>query len=145
MIQVGITDKRLDPVEHIDFVRTPDAGAIVYFGGTTRKDLVNGKLVILLEYDCHKSMAEKTLYGIATEAIQRFAGPNKTIHKVAVTHRTGPVPVGEDSVMIAVSGLHRREAWECGEWILEEVKRKVEVWKKEIYEDGGGQWLENGL
>jgi len=54
---------------------------------------------------------------------------------VAVTHRLGRVPTGEESILIAVSSGHRREAWEAAEWILEEVKRKTEIWKRETYED----------
>jgi len=54
---------------------------------------------------------------------------------VAVTHRLGRVPTGEESILIAVSAAHRKEAWEAAEWILEEVKRKTEIWKRESYED----------
>lgn len=75
-------------------------------------------------------MALPSLKSIATQAMQKWS-----LFGVAVTHRLGRVPTGEESILIAVSAGHRREAWEAAEWILEEVKRKTEIWKRETYED----------
>jgi molybdopterin synthase catalytic subunit len=75
-------------------------------------------------------MALPSLKSIATQAMQKWS-----LFGVAVTHRLGRVPTGEESILIAVSAGHRREAWEAAEWILEEVKRKTEIWKRESYED----------
>jgi molybdopterin synthase catalytic subunit len=61
---------------------------------------------------------------------------------IAVVHRLGEVPVGEDSIIIALSSPHRQAAWRAGEETLEEVKSKVEVWKYEKFEDGGA-WRAN--
>ena len=85
-------------------------------------------------------MALPSLRSISSAAKQKWS-----LFGVAVTHRLGRVPIGEESILIAVSAAHRKEAWEAAEWILEEVKRKTEIWKKEVYEnpDDEPQWKEN--
>ena len=75
-------------------------------------------------------MALPSLSSIASHAKQKLG-----LFGVAVTHRLGRVPIGEESILIAVSAGHRREAWDAAEWILEEVKRKTEIWKRESYEN----------
>src|SRR5579871_2647572 len=75
-------------------------------------------------------MALPSLKSISIAAKERWG-----LFGVAVTHRLGRVPIGEESILIAVSAGHRREAWDAAEWILEEVKRKTEIWKREGYED----------
>ena len=60
---------------------------------------------------------------------------------VALVHRIGEVPLSSESVVIAVAAAHRREGWDAGEWILEEVKRQVEIWKLEVYEDDSSSWI----
>lgn len=62
---------------------------------------------------------------------------------VAMVHRLGPVPIGEESILIAVSAPHRQAAWRAGEEALEECKSKVEVWKKEEFEGEEGVWRAN--
>jgi molybdopterin synthase catalytic subunit len=62
---------------------------------------------------------------------------------VAIAHRLGDVPVGEESVLIAVSSPHLQAAWRGGEEALEEVKRRAEIWKYEVFADGGGTWKAN--
>ena len=89
-----------------------------------------GKTVIHLDYEAYPDMALPSLSRISSEAKKRWS-----LFGVAVTHRLGRVPIGEESVLIAVSAGHRREAWDAAEWILEELKRKTEIWKRESYED----------
>jgi len=62
---------------------------------------------------------------------------------IAMVHRLGTVPVGEESILIAVSSPHRGPAWRAGEEALEECKERVEVWKREEFDDGGGIWRAN--
>jgi molybdopterin synthase catalytic subunit len=92
--------------------------------------LITGKKVIHLDYEAYPEMALPSLSSISTDAKKKWS-----LFGVAVTHRLGRVPIGEESVLIAVSAGHRREAWEAAEWILEELKRKTEIWKRETYED----------
>ena len=86
--------------------------------------------MIHLDYEAYPEMALPSLKSIAIQAKQKWL-----LFGVAVTHRLGRVPTGEESILIAVSSGHRREAWEAAEWILEEVKRKTEIWKRETYDD----------
>ena len=89
-----------------------------------------GKKVAHLDYEAFPEMALPSLKKISIEAKEKWG-----LFGVAVTHRLGRVPLGEESVVIAVSAAHRREAWEAGEYILEELKRKTEIWKRESYEN----------
>jgi molybdopterin synthase catalytic subunit len=85
-------------------------------------------------------MALPSLSNIASHAKKEWS-----LFGVAVTHRLGRVPIGEESILIAVSAAHRQEAWDAAEWILEEVKRKTEIWKRESYYDQGQEpeWKAN--
>jgi molybdopterin synthase catalytic subunit len=91
---------------------------------------MKGKKVVHLDYEAYPDMALPSLRSISEQAKQRWG-----LFGVAVTHRLGRVPIGEESILIAVSAGHRREGWDAAEWILEEVKRKTEIWKRESYED----------
>jgi len=99
-----------------------------------------GKTVIHLDYEAYPEMAIPSLKTIAIEAKKKWG-----LFGVVVTHRLGRVPIGEESILIAVSAGHRREAWDAAEWILEEVKAKTEIWKRESYADPSQepQWKEN--
>lgn len=156
--KVTLTHKHLDPKEGMDFVRCPQAGAIVYFGGTTRdtfpvplgEGVVEEKKVTQLEYESYVPMAIQTLAKIAQKSLKATSStfavdgcwPNP-ICKVYIAHRLGVVPVCEESVVIAISAPHRKEGWMAAEWILEEVKRSAEIWKNEVYEDGSTLWKAN--
>lgn len=65
------------------------------------------------------------------------------LQSVAMVHRLGTVPIGEESILIAVSAPHRQAAWRAGEEALEECKKRVEVWKKEEFKGEGGIWRAN--
>ena len=92
--------------------------------------LTLGKKVIHLDYEAYPDMAVPSLSRISSYAKNKWG-----LFGAAVTHRLGCVPIGEESILIAVSARHRKEAWEAAEWILEEVKQKVEIWKRESYDD----------
>jgi molybdopterin synthase catalytic subunit len=103
-------------------------------------ELSKGKKVIRLDYEAYPDMALPSLRSISAQAKNKW-----DLLGVAVTHRLGRVPTGEESILIAVSSAHRQEGWRAAEWILEEVKRKTEIWKKESYDDPSeeAQWKEN--
>lgn len=90
-----------------------------------------------LEYEAYEPRAIATLQLVAEKALSEF-----DLSGVAIVHRLGTVPVGEESIIVAVSCAHRRAAWRAGEWILEEVKEKAEIWKKEQYREGNA-WKSN--
>ncbi|KAK5717355.1 hypothetical protein LTR15_009249 [Elasticomyces elasticus] len=135
-IHVGLTYAPLDAFAAISRVKSPKAGAVVLFAGCTRDSFAN-KPVTHLVYSCYAPLALKTLLSIA-----------KTIHfshgltAISITHRLGHVGIGEESIIIALSSPHRKAGWEAGESCLELVKKRVEIWKEEWFEDGG-VWRSN--
>lgn len=141
-LRIFLTTQPLDPLLMINFVKSPDCGAVVYFGGTTR-DNMDGKGVAHLSYDAYIPMALKTLTKIAEDARNKWSNPGGKVQKIGIVHRLGAVPVCEESVVIAISAMHRTEAWEAGEWILERIKESAEIWKNEQYNDGSSTWKEN--
>lgn len=135
-IRSGITADPLDPGELIRWAKDPAAGAVVSFCGITR-DSFEGRRVLALSYDAFVPRAEVTLRMIADACVKKFG-----VYAVGVIHRIGVVPLSEESVVIVVSAAHRREGWEAAEWILEEIKRLAEIWKREQYDDGSSQWVQ---
>lgn len=119
--------------------RVPDAadGAVLLFWGVVRNEN-QGRAVESLEYEAYPAMAEALLAEIAREAQARWG-----TGAIAIQHRTGRLAVGEGSVAIAVASPHRAEAYEASRYIIEELKRRVPIWKREGYADGPGEreWL----
>jgi molybdopterin synthase catalytic subunit len=113
------------------------AGAIATFLGTVRAQS-RGREVIALEYEAYEDMAEQVIAEIADEVKERY-----DLCKVAVMHRTGRVEVGETSVAIAVSAPHRQDALAACADMIEALKARVPLWKKELYE-GGEEWIGRG-
>ncbi|KAI9784495.1 MAG: Molybdopterin synthase catalytic subunit [Peltula sp. TS41687] len=130
-IYVALTHAPLDLQSIMDRVRSPKAGAIVLFAGTTRDNFAS-KPVKSLSYSSYGPLAIRTLSDIA-ESISSEHG----LMGIAIVHRLGSVPIGQESIVIAVSAPHRQAAWKAGEEALEECKNRVEVWKMEEFGDGG--------
>ncbi|ROT35412.1 Molybdopterin biosynthesis MoaE [Sodiomyces alkalinus F11] len=132
-----LTHAPLSSTWALDAVRSPEAGALVLFAGTTRAHFA-GRRVRSLRYESYVPLALRTMLSVAERARDAH-----DLLGVAVAHRLGDVPVGEESVLIAVAAAHRGPAWRAGEEVLEDVKANVEVWKFEEFEDGGGVWRAN--
>lgn len=132
---IRVTDEVLKPDEAIKAVESPEAGAINVFLGVVRNNNL-GRQVQYLEYDAYPSMAEKVMAEIAMEAKERFE-----LEDIAVLHRTGRLEIGETSLLIAVSCGHRAKSFEGGHWLVNEIKKRVPVWKKEVWSDGES-WIE---
>jgi molybdopterin synthase catalytic subunit len=133
----GAFTVRPDPLDLSDVVSQvsdPAAGAVATFIGTTRTHS-RGRTVVHLEYDAYPEMAEAEMARIA-EAIR---GRHEVLH-VAIAHRTGHVPIGEASVIIAVSAAHRGAAMDACREAIDTLKQTVPVWKKEVFE-GGEEWI----
>ena len=120
-------------------VRDPAAGAVVVFTGTTRRTSA-GRRVVRLEYEAHETMALREMRRLAAEAKRRWR-----LEKVAMVHRVGLVPVGEPSVVIAVSAGHREEAFAAGRWLIDTLKQVVPIWKQENFSDGTTEWVHPGM
>ncbi|MCC6380965.1 MAG: molybdenum cofactor biosynthesis protein MoaE [Dehalococcoidia bacterium] len=132
---VLVTEDELRPEEAIAAVASPRAGAVNLFLGVVR-DHNKERAVRYLVYDAYPEMAEKVMREIVTEACARFA-----LLDCAVLHRTGPLQIGETSLLIAVSSGHRAESFEGGHWLVNEIKKRVPVWKKEVWANGE-EWVE---
>jgi molybdopterin synthase catalytic subunit len=131
---IRVTKSRLDPAALCRAVSSPRHGAAASFVGTVRA-VHAGRRVRAVTYDCFTPLAEKELERIKAAAERRWPVV------VAVEHRTGRLRVGEASVAIAAGSGHRAEAFEACRFVIEEIKRRVPVWKKEHYETGDGRWL----
>ena len=119
---IEITRRRIDVPAVLDSVRRDDAGAVVLFLGTVRAE----PDVAALDYEVYVSMAEKVLGDLVARAREKFG-----IREMSIVHRLGRVPVGGDSVAVACSAAHRREAFDACAWAMDEVKRIVPIWKSE--------------
>jgi molybdopterin synthase catalytic subunit len=132
-----VTREPLDPQRLVDLVRRDESGAVALFYGVVRNHS-HGRRVLRLEYDAYPSMAVKKMRQVAEEARSRWQ-----ITDMAISHRTGPLEVGETSLLVAVSAAHRREAFEACHYAVDRIKEIVPIWKKEVWEDGeswaGGQ------
>lgn len=134
--RVGVSERALDPAKLLAEVGDPTAGAVVLFLGIAR-DHSEGKAGIThLEYEAYPEMVEQSLAEIAGEAVDKWP-----LVRLAVEHRIGEVSVGYPSVVVAVSSAHRDDAFEAGRFVIDELKKRVPIWKKEHWE-GGGEWVE---
>ena len=101
-----------------------DVGALVDFWGVVRK-LEDGREIEGIEYEAHREMAEHQLRRIAEQAAENFG-----LRVVLIHHRIGFIAVGEPSLFLRVTSLHREEAFRASQWIVNELKKKVPIWKK---------------
>ncbi|KAI1339349.1 Molybdopterin biosynthesis MoaE [Xylariaceae sp. FL0016] len=134
---VALTHGYLNSQEIMDRVRSPQAGAIVLFAGTTRDNFA-GKPVKELQYSAYSQLALKTMMSICKDILAKHG-----LKGIAMIHRLGTVPIGEESILIAVSAPHRQAAWKAAEEALEDCKERVEVWKREEFEGDHGVWRAN--
>ncbi|MFV2067062.1 MAG: molybdenum cofactor biosynthesis protein MoaE [Pirellulales bacterium] len=136
---IELTDQAIDVAKLIAVVGSPEAGAVVFFLGTTRR-ITDGRESVSLDYEAYEAMALAKLQELADQAAKRWP-----IVRSAVVHRLGQVPLGEASVAIAVSTPHRAEAFEAARWLIDTIKEVVPIWKQEIGTDGTRQWVHPGI
>ncbi len=112
----------------------PEAGAVLVFTGNVRNHS-HGKDVLYLEYEAHESMAAKTIRTILAEARERWS-----LHAVLCVHRVGRLEIGEAAVAVVSAASHRDEAYAANRYVIDEVKRRAPIWKREHFADGSAQW-----
>lgn len=125
----------LDPVRLIAAVSAPGRGGIAVFVGVVR-DTSEGRPVTALEYTAYVPMANRELADILAEATTRFGVA------VEAEHRLGVLAVGEPAVVVAAGHAHRGPAFEACRWVIDELKRRVPIWKREHYADGERAWVD---
>lgn len=124
--EVSITEAELGSKPLTD---DPSAGAIVDFWGAVR-GLENGRELEGIEYEAHKAMAEYQMKAIAEAAAESFA-----LTRVEIRHRIGFVPVSQPSVFVRVTSPHRAAGYAGNQWIMEELKRRVPIWKRVVFKE----------
>jgi molybdopterin synthase catalytic subunit/molybdopterin converting factor small subunit len=132
-----LSDEPLSLDRVVDEVRSDEAGAIATFTGTTRIHS-RGRTVTHLDYEAYEGMAERVMAEIADDLRSKYA-----LTAIAIHHRIGRVGIGDTSVVIAVSAAHRQDALAACKEAIDELKERVPLWKKEVYE-GGEEWVGRG-
>src|SRR5688500_15518200 len=127
----------LDLARLLARVEAPDRGAVTSFLGLVR-DHHAGRRVTRLEYSAYAPMAEAECTRILSEAEARWPV------RIALEHRIGALDIGDAAVAVAAAGAHRQEAFAACRFVIEEVKCRVPIWKKEFYADGTLEWVGAG-
>lgn len=136
MIYCDVSDQKIESHILADHLGDDEHGAQNYFLGVVRSKNF-GKKVIAIHYDAEPKLAIRILSEISKEALEKWGNSLK----VVVLHRTGELKVGDISVGIGVSSPHRDESYQASRYIIEQIKVRAPIWKKEIYEDGETEWL----
>ena len=131
-IELIDTPLLIDP--QFQFLQAEEAGGICLFIGTIRNKN-QGKEVNALTMEAYSPMAVKQIEKLITTAGEKWP-----IIKAAVCHRTGPLEIGDIAVIIGVTCVHRAEAFEAFQWLIDTLKKEVPIWKNEFYADGSS-WL----
>ncbi len=133
--RVEITGEAISPEAVVASVTGPRSGAVVLFLGTVRDHSDGKEGVTHLEYEAYQGVVEAKIAEIVAEARTKWA-----LDTVAAIHRVGSLGVGEISVAVAVGAGHRTEAFEAGRYLIDELKRRAPIWKKEHW-PGGAEWV----
>lgn len=136
-MRTALVERAIDANALLEEVAHSRNGASVLFVGTVR-ELNDGEPVTGLDYSAYRGMVEKELDAIAREAAERWATTD-----IVVEHRIGSLDVGETSVAIAVAHPHRGEAFEAARYVIEELKKRAPIWKREHYVGGNAEWVDN--
>lgn len=131
---IALVAEPIDVGRLLERCADPAAGGLVVFVGRVR-DHTHGRAVVRLEYEAYPSMAEKELARLVDEAKSRFA-----VTSVDVVHRTGVLEIGAVAVAIVVQAAHRDAAFSACRFTIDELKKTVPIWKKEIFADGE-EWV----
>lgn len=131
-----ITPEAIETAALTERLKTRPDGAVAVFEGIVRNHS-NGRETLYLEYEAYEPMALMEMRAIREEAIRKFP-----VREVAIVHRTGRINIGETSVAIVAASAHRAAAFDACRYAIDELKRRVPIWKKEYYA-GGAAWAES--
>lgn len=136
---VSLTESPIDPSAWLLRSSDPAAGAQVVMLGVTR-GVTGDETTLLLEYEAHRPLAEAELARIEAEARDRWP-----LIDCSLVHRLGPVPVGEASVLVAAAAAHRDAAFEAARYLIDTLKQRAPIWKRDHRGDGSTAWVHPGL
>ena len=134
---IDIKEKKLSISDAVSFISSSDFGASIFFTGTVRNQN-NNKSVIGITYDSHDSLVTKSFEEIYKEADQKLKIKDKSVF---IEHAKGYLNLAEISIIIAVACKHRDEAYVLSRYIIEEIKKRSPIWKKEHYKNDESAWL----
>jgi molybdopterin synthase catalytic subunit len=137
-MRAALVTRPIDAAALLAEVADVATGATALFLGTVR-EVNDGRAVTGIEYSAYEAMAVRELVAIAGEAATRFG-----TERIVVEHRLGTLALGETSVAIAVSHARRAPALDAQRYVIEELKRRVPIWKLEHYVDGERRWVGQG-
>jgi len=129
-----VTATPLSVDAHLAAVSGPASGAVVVFSGVVR-DHDSGRAVVALEYEGHPSA------GAVLEACRAEIAADPLVHAVAVSHRIGALGIGDSALVAAVSAAHRAEAFAACERLVDIVKDRLPIWKRQVFPDGTDEWV----
>jgi molybdopterin synthase catalytic subunit len=135
-VRSAIVHRALEPAAVLREVGNVTNGAAILFVGTVR-NVNEGRAVTGIEYAAYSAMAERELRAIVEEAVRAFGTED-----IVVEHRLGRLDLGEASVVIAVAHPRRAQAYDASRFLIEELKRRVPIWKREEYVDGTREWVD---
>lgn len=138
LVWVDVTDEPIDVQALSDFVADPAAGSMVVFSGTVRDHSPGRVDVSRLEYEAYGGVASGKIAEIVNDAFGQWS-----ILRVAAIHRVGSLEVGEPAVCVAVASAHRADGFDACRYIIDELKSRVPIWKKEHW-PGGAEWVKEG-
>jgi molybdopterin synthase catalytic subunit len=130
-------EKKLSIIEAENFISSHDYGASIYFSGTVRNQNDN-KSVIGITYDSHDALVINSFQEIYNETDQKLNIKDKSVY---IEHAKGYLNLGEISIIIAVACKHRDQAYVLSRYIIEEIKKRSPIWKKEHYQNNDSAWL----
>ena len=128
-VRAAVTDRPLDVAALVAEAGDPAAGAVVMFQGNTRE-------VARLDYEAYGEMAEQRMTEILADCVEAHG-----LTAAVAEHRTGPVPLGEASILVVVSAPHRPEAFAGAREAIDRIKAEAPIWKREV-EGGESRWVE---
>ena len=134
---IDTKEKKLLILEAENFISSSEYGASIFFSGTVRNQN-NNKNVIGISYDSHDALVIKSFKEIYNEADQKLNIKDKAVF---IEHAKGYLNIGEISIIIAVACKHRDEAYVLSRYIIEEIKKRSPIWKKEHYTNNESNWL----
>ena len=134
---VDVSKEKIDLVRTQKFIASSKCGASIYFVGTVR-DQNDNKKVTGITYDSHDALVIKSFEEIYKEAETKFKFTNIAVF---IEHSKGHAALGDASIIIAVACKHRAQTYEFSRYIIEEIKKRTPIWKKEHYEGEDSKWL----
>ena len=138
-MRVALVDSPIDVSSLISEVSGDSCGATSVFLGRVR-NVNDGRSVTGIEYSAYRSMAEREMNAIVCEAAERFG-----VSRLIVEHRLGALGLGDVSVAIVAAHPHRAPALDAMRFAIEQLKRRVPIWKLELYVDGTREWVGSGI